>query len=83
MTTEPATTAPPRGTTPAPRAGSRHEQSRARYPDMEGFIERDGVRVFWESYGEGEQTCSSYRRGRSCTRVSGRRRSRTSRVTSG
>jgi len=33
-----------------------HEQSRARYPDEEGFVERDGVRVFWESYGEGEQT---------------------------
>jgi pimeloyl-ACP methyl ester carboxylesterase/predicted glycosyltransferase len=32
------------------------EQSRARYPDAEGFIERDGVRVAWESYGEGEQT---------------------------
>ena len=34
----------------------RHEQSRARYPDEEGFIERDGVRVFWESYGSGDQT---------------------------
>jgi pimeloyl-ACP methyl ester carboxylesterase/predicted glycosyltransferase len=34
----------------------RLEQSRARYPDDEGFIERDGVRVFWESYGQGEQT---------------------------
>lgn len=33
---------------PAPAA------SRARYPDAEGLIERDGVRVFWESYGEGE-----------------------------
>jgi len=33
-----------------------HEQTRARYPDEEGFIERDGVRVFWESYGGGEQT---------------------------
>jgi pimeloyl-ACP methyl ester carboxylesterase len=33
-----------------------NEQSRARYPDDEGFIERDGVRVFWESYGSGEQT---------------------------
>lgn len=33
-----------------------HEQSRARYPDEEGFIERDGVRVFWESYGTGDQT---------------------------
>ena len=32
------------------------EQSRARYPDEQGFSERDGVRVFWESYGEGEQT---------------------------
>lgn len=32
------------------------EQSRARYPDTEGFIERDGVRVFYEVYGEGEQT---------------------------
>jgi len=34
----------------------RREQSRARYPDEEGFIERDGVRVFWESYGHGDQT---------------------------
>src|SRR5256885_2909489 len=40
---------------PAPTRG-RGEQSRARYPDEEGFIERDGVRVFWESYGQGEQT---------------------------
>src|SRR5687768_14990891 len=32
------------------------EQSRARYPDEEGFIERGGVKVFWESYGQGEQT---------------------------
>lgn len=29
------------------------EPTRARYPDDEGFIERNGVRVFWESYGEG------------------------------
>jgi pimeloyl-ACP methyl ester carboxylesterase len=27
------------------------EQSRARYPDLEGFVERDGVRVFYEVYG--------------------------------
>ena len=27
-----------------------------RYPDAEGFVERDGVRVFWERYGEGEPT---------------------------
>ncbi len=32
------------------------EQSRARYPDREGFVERDGVRIFYEVYGEGEQT---------------------------
>jgi pimeloyl-ACP methyl ester carboxylesterase len=32
------------------------EQSRARYPDDEGFVERDGVRVFYEVYGEGEPT---------------------------
>jgi pimeloyl-ACP methyl ester carboxylesterase len=32
------------------------EQTRARYPDEQGFIEREGVHVFWESYGEGEQT---------------------------
>jgi pimeloyl-ACP methyl ester carboxylesterase len=29
---------------------------RARYPDETGYIERDGVRVFWERYGDGEQT---------------------------
>jgi pimeloyl-ACP methyl ester carboxylesterase/predicted glycosyltransferase len=34
--------------------GTEREQSRARYPDREGYLERDGVRVFWESYGEGE-----------------------------
>jgi pimeloyl-ACP methyl ester carboxylesterase len=34
----------------------RAEQTRARYPDAEGFVERDGVRVFWELYGEGEPT---------------------------
>jgi pimeloyl-ACP methyl ester carboxylesterase/predicted glycosyltransferase len=32
------------------------EQSRARYPDATGFVERDGVRVAWESYGSGGQT---------------------------
>ena len=30
------------------------EQTRARYPDTEGFAERDGIRVFWERYGTGE-----------------------------
>jgi pimeloyl-ACP methyl ester carboxylesterase len=32
------------------------EQTRARYPDAEGYVERDGVRLFWERYGEGEPT---------------------------
>jgi pimeloyl-ACP methyl ester carboxylesterase len=32
------------------------EQTRARYPDAEGYVERDGVRIFYEVYGEGEQT---------------------------
>jgi pimeloyl-ACP methyl ester carboxylesterase/predicted glycosyltransferase len=32
------------------------EQTRARYPDQEGYVERDGVRVFWERYGQGEPT---------------------------
>ena len=32
------------------------EQSRACYPDSEGFVERDGQRIFWEVYGEGKET---------------------------
>jgi pimeloyl-ACP methyl ester carboxylesterase len=36
-------------------AGPR-EQARARYPDTTGFVERDGVRVFYEVYGSGEPT---------------------------
>ena len=37
-------------TAPAP------EQTRARYPDREGYVERDGVRTFYEVYGEGDPT---------------------------
>src|SRR4051794_16528250 len=33
-----------------------HEQTRARYPDETGYVERDGVRVFWERYGDHEPT---------------------------
>jgi pimeloyl-ACP methyl ester carboxylesterase len=36
--------------------GTAAEQSRARYPDEEGFAERDGVRLFYEVYGDGEPT---------------------------
>ena len=32
------------------------EQTRARHPDAEGFVERGGVRVFWERHGDGEPT---------------------------
>jgi pimeloyl-ACP methyl ester carboxylesterase len=34
----------------------RAEQTRACYPDSEGYVERDGVRVFYEVYGDGEPT---------------------------
>jgi pimeloyl-ACP methyl ester carboxylesterase len=36
--------------------GTAHEQMRARYPDRTGYAERDGVRIFWEQYGDGEPT---------------------------
>jgi pimeloyl-ACP methyl ester carboxylesterase len=32
------------------------EQTRARYPDEQGYVERDGVRIFYEVYGTGEPT---------------------------
>jgi len=32
------------------------EQSRAMYPDEDGYVERDGVRVFYEVYGTGAPT---------------------------
>ncbi|MBI2778014.1 MAG: alpha/beta fold hydrolase [Chloroflexi bacterium] len=42
------------GTPPASHQG---EQTRARYPDETGFVERpDGVRLFWERYGSGDTT---------------------------
>jgi pimeloyl-ACP methyl ester carboxylesterase/predicted glycosyltransferase len=32
------------------------EQTRARYPDESGYVERDGVNVYYEVYGSGEPT---------------------------
>jgi len=32
------------------------EQTRARYPDESGFVEREGVRTYYEVYGDGEPT---------------------------
>ncbi len=50
----PATTAPAgRG---APAGAARREQTRACRPLHEGYVERDGVRVFYEVYGTGEPT---------------------------
>jgi pimeloyl-ACP methyl ester carboxylesterase/predicted glycosyltransferase len=37
-------------------SGPRAEQTRARYPDVEGHVERDGVRVFYEVYGQDHRT---------------------------
>ena len=36
--------------------GTDREQTRAWYPDREGYVERDGVRTFYEVYGTGEPT---------------------------
>jgi pimeloyl-ACP methyl ester carboxylesterase len=38
------------------RSRAAPEQSRARYPEETGYIERNGVKVFWERYGAGEPT---------------------------
>ena len=51
--------APPRAAgKPAATAGQGvpPEPTRARYPDLSGFVERDGVNVFYEVYGAGEPT---------------------------
>ena len=37
-------------------AGCGGKQSRGRYPDGEGVVERDGQRLFYEVYGEGDET---------------------------
>ncbi len=38
------------------RTASPTEPSRARYPDETGFAEREGVRLYWERYGDGAPT---------------------------
>ena len=42
--------------TTAEAAIAPREQTRARYPDEQGFVERNGVRLFYEVYGGGEPT---------------------------
>jgi pimeloyl-ACP methyl ester carboxylesterase/predicted glycosyltransferase len=39
-----------------PSGAARREQTRARYPDSTGHVQRDGVRLYYEVYGSGEQT---------------------------
>ena len=54
-----ATARAPESAASEPRAAAgpaAREQARARYPDTTGFVERDGVRVFYEVYGSGEPT---------------------------
>jgi pimeloyl-ACP methyl ester carboxylesterase len=42
--------------TAAAASAPAREQMRARYPDIEGVVERDGVRIAYEVYGAGEPT---------------------------
>ena len=42
--------------TRAPEQLRSNEPMRARYPDEEGYVERDGVRIFYEVYGDGGPT---------------------------
>jgi pimeloyl-ACP methyl ester carboxylesterase len=37
-----------------PMTAPSREQMRARYPDESGYVQRDGVRVYYEAYGTGE-----------------------------
>jgi pimeloyl-ACP methyl ester carboxylesterase/predicted glycosyltransferase len=39
---------------------AKREQTRACYPDVEGYLDRDGVRVWYEAYGTGEPTVLLY-----------------------
>ena len=36
--------------------GTEGEQTRAAYPIRDGYVEREGVRIFWELYGQGDRT---------------------------
>jgi pimeloyl-ACP methyl ester carboxylesterase/predicted glycosyltransferase len=55
LTTTARPAAAPASQTGLPGA-ARREQTRARYPDAEGYLERDRVRVWYEVYGDGEPT---------------------------
>jgi pimeloyl-ACP methyl ester carboxylesterase len=53
MVRAPDASTPPSGETADAR---RPEQTRARYPDATGVVDRDGVRIAWERYGDGSPT---------------------------
>jgi pimeloyl-ACP methyl ester carboxylesterase len=56
MVPAPDVSAPAAPFAPSRGAAVAHEQQRARYPDSTGFVERDGIRVFYEVYGTGDPT---------------------------
>src|SRR5207244_1383012 len=39
-----------------PSPMSKGRAMRAQYPDQDGYVERDGVKVFYEVFGEGDPT---------------------------
>ena len=43
-------------TEPSIVTGTEREQTRAAYPVRDGYVEREGVRIFWELYGQGDRT---------------------------
>ena len=43
-------------TAPSIVTGTEREQTRAAYPIRDGYVDREGVRIFWELYGEGDRT---------------------------
>lgn len=45
-----------KATEPSIATGTEREQTRAAYPIRDGYVDRGGVRIFWELYGEGERT---------------------------
>ena len=45
-----------RGASRGPVGAGSREQSRAVHPDREGYVERDGARLFYEVYGAGAET---------------------------
>jgi pimeloyl-ACP methyl ester carboxylesterase/predicted glycosyltransferase len=53
VTTARPTAAPPGPADPA--GAARRAQTRARYPDSAGYLDRDGVPIYYEVYGAGEQ----------------------------